>query len=96
MNKYLSDIERENMGKNYMKLATLYGHIELQRGLKLYTIAALEAEANGHNLKSFYGNDIAYLFVCGKYIFECTDPCNVIEMMEYEQEKARAAFYIVS
>jgi len=85
----ISGNDRESIGRHYMSLAVQYGHIELQKGLSLYTSAGIETLG----LKTNEGIKVAFpsgafFFVTGEYIFECLDPFHVLDCMEGEKERA--------
>jgi hypothetical protein len=85
----ISGNDRESIGRHYMSLAVQYGHIELQKGLSLYTSAGIETLGlkTNEGIKAAFPSG-AFFFVTENYIFECLDPLHVLDCMEGEKEKA--------
>jgi hypothetical protein len=87
----ISEQDRESMGRGYMALAMKYGQIELKEGLILYSGKGLRArcakdptDSDGKPLFS----DEYYYVEKGKYLYDCTDPGNVMDFIEEEQKEA--------
>ena len=92
------ETDRESLGRHYMSLAVQYGHIELKRGLSLYTIKGFADLKEKEHIKSFFPEG-AFYFVEKEtqkrtLITECFDPFHVVERMETDQEETANGYVL--
>jgi len=89
----MTETERETVGRGYMALAIQYGHIELQTGLSLYSGSGLKSLGMKEKKsgKPFIPTEPFY-FMTGNVFSECYDPCEIIDRMNAQNERAIYGF----